>query len=195
MSRKLRVAVVGLGVGKSHLEAYAKITDRFDVVAVCDLDEAKGKAVAAEFGVKRSTTRLADLLAGNDVDIYDICTPPYTHCDLIEQVLAAGFHVICEKPLVGSLAEADRIEAAQAAFYPEINLTAFIGLNSVSMSDLFTAASRTPFIGPSLTLPLFDSRRLSANLGMVRTQRDELIALFRGRSYRLKGKPVVQIQE
>lgn len=73
-------------------------------------------------------------------------------------------------------ASLSRIEAAQAAFYPEINLTAFIGLNSVSMSDLFTAASRTPFIGPSLTLPLFDSRRLSANLGLVRTQRDELIA-------------------
>ncbi len=113
MAKKIRVAVVGLGVGKSHLEAYDKVRDRFEVVAVCDLDEAKGKAVAAEFGVPRSTTRLADLLASTDVDIYDLCTPPHTHCTLIEQVLAAGFHVICEKPLVGSLAEADRIEAAQ----------------------------------------------------------------------------------
>ena len=113
MTRKIRVAVVGLGVGRSHLEGYAKISDRFEVVAVCDLDEAKGKAVAAEFGVPRSTTLLADLLAGDDVDIYDLCTPPHTHCTLIEQVLAAGFHVICEKPLVGSLAEADRVEAAQ----------------------------------------------------------------------------------
>ena len=115
MSPKLRIAVVGLGVGRSHLEGYAKLTDRFDVVAVCDLDEAKANAVAAEFGVPRATTRLADLLAGHHVDIYDICTPPYTHCELIEQVLAAGFHVICEKPLVGSLLEADRVEAAQAA--------------------------------------------------------------------------------
>jgi predicted dehydrogenase len=113
MTQKLRVALVGLGVGKSHLESYAKVKDRFDVVAVCDLDEAKARSVAAEFGIARSTPRLADLLAGNDVDIFDLCTPPHTHCSLIEQVLAAGFHVICEKPLVGSLAEADRIEAAQ----------------------------------------------------------------------------------
>ena len=115
MSQKIRVAVVGLGVGKGHLESYAKVRDRFEVVAVCDLDEAKAKSVAAEFGIPHSTTRLADLLAGNTVDIYDLCTPPYTHCTLIEQVLAAGFHVIAEKPLVGSLAECDRIEAAQKA--------------------------------------------------------------------------------
>ena len=113
MTQKIRVAVVGLGVGKGHLESYAKVKDRFEVVAVCDLDEAKAKSVAADFAIPHSTSRLADLLAGNDVDIYDICTPPYTHCALIEQVLAAGFHVICEKPLVGSLAECDRIEAAQ----------------------------------------------------------------------------------
>ncbi len=125
ITQKLRVAVVGLGVGKSHLEAYAAVKDRFDVVAVCDLDEAKAKAVAAEFGVPRSSTRLADLLAGNDVDIYDLCTPPYTHCSLIEQVLAAGFHVICEKPLVGSLAEADRIEAAQKAAHAKSKATLF----------------------------------------------------------------------
>ena len=113
MSKKIRVAVVGLGVGKAHLESYAKVKDRFEVVAVCDLDEAKAKSVAAQFGIPYKTTRLGDLLTGNTVDIYDLCTPPYTHCNLIEQILAAGFHVIAEKPLVGSLAECDRIEAAQ----------------------------------------------------------------------------------
>lgn len=73
-------------------------------------------------------------------------------------------------------ASLSRIEADQAGFYPEINLTGFIGLDSVSMSDLFKASSRTLFIGPALSLPLFDSRRLQARLGVARTQRNELIA-------------------
>ena len=113
MAKKLRVAVVGLGVGKGHLESYAKVTDRFEVVAVCDLDEAKARAVAAEFGIVRAIPSFAELIKGTNLDIVDICTPPNTHRTLIEQALAAGLHVICEKPLVGSLAEVDAIEAAQ----------------------------------------------------------------------------------
>jgi predicted dehydrogenase len=113
MSTKLRVAVVGLGVGKSHLQGYAEIPHLFDVKAVCDLSDVKAAATAAEFGIERHTTALADLLASNDIDIVDLCTPPNTHCSLIEQSLAAGKHVICEKPLVGSLAEADVVDAAQ----------------------------------------------------------------------------------
>ena len=115
MTRKLGVAVVGLGVGKSHLQAYAEIADLFDVKAVCDLSDVKAAATAAEFGVARHTTSLAELLARDEIDIVDLCTPPNTHCSLIEQVLAAGKHVICEKPLVGSLAEADTMAAAQKA--------------------------------------------------------------------------------
>ena len=115
MTRKLRVAVVGLGVGKGHLESYAKIPDHFEVKAVCDLDAAKAKAVAEQFGIARHTTQLSELLASNELDIIDICTPPNTHRALIEQVLAAGLHVICEKPLVGSLTDADAIAAAQIA--------------------------------------------------------------------------------
>ena len=113
MSKKLRVAVVGLGVGKSHLQAYAKVAEQFEVKAVCDLDAAKASTAAGEFGVAWHTTQFNDLLASTELDIIDICTPPHTHRMLIEQALAAGFHVICEKPLVGSLADADAIATAQ----------------------------------------------------------------------------------
>jgi predicted dehydrogenase len=115
MVQKLRVAVVGLGVGKGHLEAYAQIPDLYEVVAVCDLDAAKASAAAAEFGVPWHTTQFSDLLNSDKLDMVDICTPPYTHRMLIEQALAAGLHVVCEKPLVGSLAEADAVAAAQKA--------------------------------------------------------------------------------
>ena len=115
MSRRLRVAVVGLGVGKSHLQAYADIPDLFEIKALCDLNADKARATAAEFGVAWHTASLTELLASPDVDVIDLCTPPNTHRGLIEQALAAGKHVVCEKPLVGSLAEADAVEAAQRA--------------------------------------------------------------------------------
>ena len=116
MSARLRVAVVGLGVGKSHLQAYAEIVDRYEVAAVCELNADKARAVAAEFGVAFHTTDLAELLTREDIDVVDLCTPPNTHLALIEQTLAAGKHVVCEKPLVGSLQEADAVaEAARKA--------------------------------------------------------------------------------
>ena len=51
MARRLRVAVVGLGIGRSHRKAYAKLPERFEVRTVCDLDEAKAAAVATEYRV------------------------------------------------------------------------------------------------------------------------------------------------
>jgi predicted dehydrogenase len=110
---KLRVAVVGLGVGRSHLQAYARIPELFEVQAVCDLNLDKLRASAAEFGVARQAAALPELLADPGIDVVDLCTPPNTHRGLIEQALAAGKHVICEKPLVGSLAEADAVAAVQ----------------------------------------------------------------------------------
>jgi multidrug efflux system outer membrane protein len=71
-----------------------------------------------------------------------------------------------------------RVDAAQAAFYPDINLTGSLGLNTVSMSRLLQAGSRTFFIGPSLSLPLFDSQRLSAQLAGARSERNILIAEY-----------------
>ncbi len=115
MSARLRVAVVGLGVGKGHLQAYAELPELFDVKSVCDLNADKARATAAEFNVGHHTTALAELLANTQIDLIDLCTPPNTHLGLIEQALAAGKHVVCEKPLVGSLAEADAVATAARA--------------------------------------------------------------------------------
>ena len=115
MTRRLTVAVVGMGIGRNHLDAYAALPKHFEIKAVCDLDEAKVKAAAGSFAGSVATTQFADLLAMPALDIIDICTPPDTHRALIEQALRAGKHVICEKPLTGSLADADAIGKAAAA--------------------------------------------------------------------------------
>lgn len=108
------VAVVGAGIGRAHItEGYLTNTDKFRIVALCDLDAAKLDALADEFGIEHRTTAFDDLLAMDDLDIIDICTPPMVHYPMILAALEAGKHVICEKPLVGSLKEIDAVIAAE----------------------------------------------------------------------------------
>ena len=115
MTQKLRVGIVGCGAGRTHLiEGYVPNADRFDVVALCDIDTQRLATVGDEFGIARRTTSFADLLAMPDLDVIDICTPPSVHLEQVLAALAAGRHVICEKPLVGSLAQVDEIIAAEA---------------------------------------------------------------------------------
>ncbi|SFV28496.1 Predicted dehydrogenase [Devosia crocina] len=115
MAVKLRVGIVGCGAGRTHLvEGYTPNSDRFDVLALCDLDPRRLAAVADEFGIGRRTLDFAELLAMDDIDVIDICTPPAVHLEQVLAALAAGKHVVCEKPLVGSLAEIDQIIKAEA---------------------------------------------------------------------------------
>jgi multidrug efflux system outer membrane protein len=75
-------------------------------------------------------------------------------------------------------ASLSRIDAARAAFYPDLNLAGSIGLDTVKLENLLQAASRTVYLGPTLTLPLFDSKRLDAQLDSARTGRNERIAEY-----------------
>lgn len=69
-----------------------------------------------------------------------------------------------------------RVKASEAAFYPDLNLSAALGLNAISVSKLLQISSRTMLAGAALELPLFDSGRLAAGLGQARAARDEMIA-------------------
>jgi len=75
-------------------------------------------------------------------------------------------------------ASLSKVEVAQAAFYPEINLNAAIGLDALSVSDLLKSGSLTTYLGPTLTLPLFDSKRLDARLTAARNDRNQMIAEY-----------------
>jgi len=115
MTDRLRVAVVGLGIGRSHLRGWAGVTDRFEVAAVCDLDRQRAEDAAEEHVIPRVVTDLAEVLRMDDVDVVDICTPPHLHFEQILQTLDAGKHAICEKPLVSSLREMDELSRVEAA--------------------------------------------------------------------------------
>jgi predicted dehydrogenase len=111
----LRVAVVGCGIGASHVRAYKTLEAQFALTTICDIDEAKARALAEEHGVPRVVGDFAELCRMDDLDVIDICTPPHLHFAQIRQALAAGKHAICEKPLVGSLKEADELVADETA--------------------------------------------------------------------------------
>ncbi len=110
MSARLRVAVIGLGIGIQHVVAWKALPELFDLVAVCDVDERKAKLVAEKLAIPRVTSNFASLLTGADApDVLDVCTPPHLHFEMSAAGLRAGKHVVCEKPLVPSLAVCDEL--------------------------------------------------------------------------------------
>jgi multidrug efflux system outer membrane protein len=71
-----------------------------------------------------------------------------------------------------------RIGVARAAFFPQISLTGFFGVESVALSDLFTGPSRVWQFGPALTVPIFTAGRLRGNLAFVEAQQREALARY-----------------
>src|SRR2546422_2591123 len=108
---QMRVALVGLGnAGYTlHLPALARIAAA-SVVGACDLDAGRRRRAAGRFGIPVFETFNQLLDARPDVLV--IGTPPDSHAGYCLRSLAAGAHVICEKPFVASLGEADQVIAA-----------------------------------------------------------------------------------
>ncbi len=113
-AKRYRVAIIGAGIGASHLAAYGELPGRFDVRTICDLDKDRGTKVAARRPGVRFTTDYAAVLADPDVDLVDICLPPQLHFQSCLDALNAGKKIICEKPLVASLSEADSLASTCA---------------------------------------------------------------------------------
>ncbi|MEM9443134.1 MAG: Gfo/Idh/MocA family oxidoreductase [Pseudomonadota bacterium] len=114
MTDRLRVAVVGGGVGKQHIEAWQQLDSLYDLVAFCDVDPGRAEQVASKYGITTSAANLNDLLIRQDIDLIDLATPPGLHVEQIKAVLAAGKDVICEKPLAASLSDIDALAEAEA---------------------------------------------------------------------------------
>ncbi|MBA3709476.1 MAG: Gfo/Idh/MocA family oxidoreductase, partial [Planctomycetes bacterium] len=89
----LRAAIVGCGViGPTHAKALS-LDARTELVLACDPDA----AAAARLGAKRTSADWRDALAP-DIDLVCICTPHHLHAEQAVAALAAGKHVLCEKP-------------------------------------------------------------------------------------------------
>ncbi len=110
MTNPLRVIVVGSGIGAQHIKAFRAAPDLFEVTAICDIDPKRARALAEEHAIPELLTDFNTAIQRTGVDIIDICTPPNLHFGQIHAAVEAGKHVICEKPVVGSLAELDQLQ-------------------------------------------------------------------------------------
>lgn len=111
-----RVALIGLGNAgfTLHLPALSGIPTA-QVVGACDLDAGRRDRAARKFGVP-TFAEFETMLEQTRPEVVLIGTPPATHLEYCLRALASGSHVLCEKPFVASVEEADRvIEAAHAA--------------------------------------------------------------------------------
>ena len=108
----LRTAVIGVGhLGAQHARLHAALAAEgvCDFVSVCDLDEPRAQSVAAERNTQ-ATTDWQTLIG--KVDAVSLAVPTESHCQIACGLLAAGVHVLVEKPISRTLAEADEMIAA-----------------------------------------------------------------------------------
>src|SRR5262245_28192827 len=113
---KIRTAMIGTGfMGKVHTEAVRRLGN-VEVVAVAGSSDAKAKSFADANGIAGSTGNWKSLVGSNEVDAVHILTPNVQHCEMVKAFAKAGQHVLCEKPLAMSAAEArDMLKTADKA--------------------------------------------------------------------------------
>jgi predicted dehydrogenase len=105
MAARLRAAVAGVGfIGPVHVRA-ARLAGA-EVVGLAGGDPARTRAVAQALGVARVFATADALVRDPDVDVVHLCTPNHLHAPLARAALAAGKHVVCEKPLATTAADA-----------------------------------------------------------------------------------------
>ncbi|GHF14307.1 oxidoreductase [Pseudolysinimonas yzui] len=119
MTDTLRVAMIGYGfMGAAHSQGWRVAPRFFDLPAeptmevVVGRDAAAVAAAADKWGWKESATDWREVIARDDIDIVDIVTPGDSHAEIAIAALDAGKHVLCEKPLANTVAEAEAMTAA-----------------------------------------------------------------------------------
>lgn len=116
---ELGIAMVGYAfMGKAHSQGWRNALSFFDpgvrpvLAAVGGRDRAAASDVARRFGWQAVETDWRALIEREDVGLVDICTPGDTHAEIAVAALQAGKHVLCEKPLANTVAEAEAMAAA-----------------------------------------------------------------------------------
>ncbi|HSL35873.1 MAG TPA: Gfo/Idh/MocA family oxidoreductase [Arthrobacter sp.] len=118
----LRVGMVGYAfMGTAHSHAWRTAPRFFDLplrpelTAIAGRNEEGVRAAATKMGWASVETDWRALIERDDIDLIDICTPGNTHAEIAIAALEAGKHVLCEKPLANSVAEAERMAAVADA--------------------------------------------------------------------------------
>ncbi len=114
--RKIKTAVIGTGfMGRVHSEAIRRLGN-VEIAAVAGLTEDLAASLGREIGVERTTADYRTVLSDPEIEAVHICTPNALHYRIAKEAMKAGKHVLCEKPLTLSAAEArELVQIAKAA--------------------------------------------------------------------------------
>ena len=149
----LGIGMVGYAfMGRAHSQAWRTVGRFFDVpftprlAAICDRDAAAVAAAADRLGWAAWETDWKRLVSRDDVDLVDVCTPGSSHAEISIAALEAGKHVLCEKPLANTVAEARAMTEA-AARAAASGVRAMVGFNfrrvpAVALARELIAAGR-----------------------------------------------------
>src|SRR5438445_10516193 len=117
--KQLNVGIVGYGfMGRAHSNAYRRVNNFFDLKyqpvlkAACARSADNAKAFAEKWGYESVETDWRKLIAREDIDLIDICTPNNTHAEIAIAAAKAGKIILCEKPLALNAKEAEKMVAA-----------------------------------------------------------------------------------
>jgi len=118
-TKELRIGLIGYGfMGRAHANAWRKVVNFFDVPvrpvlqAICGRDQKAAAAFAAKWGFASVETDWRTLIARNDIDAIDICTPNNSHHEIALAAAKAGKAILCEKPLAMDVAQGQEMVAA-----------------------------------------------------------------------------------
>ena len=112
MDGKVKVLLAGAAFAADlHAEAYARLRDKADIVAIVDRDEQRVRDLAKRYGFEGYAcfTDIDVAIAETDCDVVDICLPNFLHAEVAIKALTAGRNVICEKPLATTVEDAQRV--------------------------------------------------------------------------------------
>ncbi|MFF8909579.1 Gfo/Idh/MocA family protein [Streptomyces olivaceoviridis] len=131
----LRVGMVGYAfMGAAHSQGWRTVGHVFDLprrpvpAVLCGRDGAAARSAAERHGWAAVETDWRALVARDDIDLVDICTPGDSHAEIAVAALAAGKHVLCEKPLANTVAEAETMTRAAEEAYGR-GQVAMVGFN------------------------------------------------------------------
>ena len=112
----IRIAIVGTGnISHAHVEAYLCFPERCKIVALVDIVPEKAQKMKEDYHLTEAEVYddHQKILSRKDIDLVDVCTPPYVHASISINSLRSGKNVVCEKPMAASLEECDEMLRAR----------------------------------------------------------------------------------
>ena len=124
--KPINIGMIGYGfMGRTHSNAYASVNNFFDLEyrpvlkAICARNEERAQAFAKQWGYESVETDWRKLIARDDIDAIDICTPNNLHKEIAIAAAEAGKMILCEKPLARTAAEGEEMcQAIEKAGVP-----------------------------------------------------------------------------